>query len=71
MRLPKLVTLIVIVFAFIAGVAAHSAMVSRGISLRNLFGRVDPTEKVGAAIMSPPNVRTVCYNLGVFCRISR
>ena len=50
MRLPKLVMLVVIAFAFIAGMAAHSAMVSRGISLRSVFGRVDQTEKVGAAI---------------------
>ena len=50
MRLSKLVTLIVIAFAFIAGMATHSAMVSRGISLRSVFGHVDQTEKVGAAI---------------------
>lgn len=50
MRLPKFVTSIVIVFAFIAGMAAHSVMVSHGISLRSVLGRGGQTEKVGAAI---------------------
>ena len=52
MRLSKFVLLIVIGLAFIAGMAAHSAMVSRGISWREALGRFDPAEKVRAAIKS-------------------
>jgi len=50
MQLPRPVTSIVTVVGFIAGMAAHSAMVSRGISLRSVLGRGDQTDKVGAAI---------------------
>ena len=50
MRPAKLVILIVLVFAFMAGIATHSAMVSRGISLRSVLGRADSTGKVDAAI---------------------
>lgn len=50
MRLSKLVLLIVLGLAFIAGMAAHSAMVSRGISWRNISGLGDPDEKVRNAI---------------------
>lgn len=52
MRLPKLIALIALVLAFTAGMAAHSAMVSRGFSLRNVFGRTDSTEKVRTAIVA-------------------
>jgi lysophospholipase L1-like esterase len=50
MRLSKFVLLIVIGIAFIAGMAAHSAMVKRGISLRDALGLSDPSEKVSEEI---------------------
>ena len=52
MRFSKFVLLIVMGLAFIAGMAAHSAMVRRGISWRDAFGRFDSAEKVREAIKS-------------------
>ncbi len=52
MRLSKFVSPIVIGLAFMAGMAAHSAMVKRGISLRDAFGLSDSSEKVNDAIKS-------------------
>ncbi len=52
MRLSKFVSLIVLGLAFVAGMAAHSAMVSRGISWRDAFRLSDPAKKVSDAIES-------------------
>lgn len=52
MRLSKFVLLIVLGLAFIAGMGAHNAMVSRGISWRDAFRRSDPDKKVRDAIES-------------------
>jgi lysophospholipase L1-like esterase len=52
MRLSKFVTLTVIALAFIAGMAAHSVMASRGITWRHIFGLYNPADKARAAIKS-------------------
>jgi hypothetical protein len=52
MRLSKFVLLIVVELVFIAGMATHSIMKKRGISLRDVFGLSDPAEKVRSAIKS-------------------
>lgn len=52
MRLSKFVSLIVLGVSFIAGMAAHSGMVSHGISWRRVFGPSDPAEEVRNAIRS-------------------
>ncbi len=50
MKLSKFVSLIVLLLVFIAGMAAHRAMVNRGISWRDAFGHSDSSEKVRDAI---------------------
>src|SRR5689334_4795023 len=50
MRSSKFVLPIAMVLAFIFGIAAHSAMVKRGISWRSLFVHTDQAEKVRDAI---------------------
>lgn len=50
MKLSKFVSLIVLLLVFIAGMAAHRAMVNRGISWRDAFGHSDLSEKVRDAI---------------------
>lgn len=52
MRPSKFVSLIAIGLAFIFGMAAHSAMVSRGMSWRHIFAQSDPADKVRDAIKS-------------------
>ena len=65
MRLSKFVLLIVMGLAFIAGMAAHSAMVRRGISLRDAFGLLIQLKKCATQLKAAKHLRSM-LRFGIF-----